>query len=268
MVRMSKRFVTYTALSILILGGLFAGLFTGAIQKSLTLPMVEAMMQMGTTRNQARTMAKIVPTATATTQTQVAANLLAQDTFQRANQALWGTASDGRQWGGDANTQQAFSIVGAAGQIAQSQGTLNAVLGPINTNTDVLMSGMVNQFGDGVNFGCVLRWTNGNNFYKALLNGSNLTIIKQVKGQGAQVATVPFKAQGGVVYSIDFRAIGAMLFASAWRSGTTRPANWMIVTTDNSLLSGQAGIRVVVQTATVVNITAFTASLATMGDMS
>ncbi len=264
---MSKRFITFTALSILILSGLFAGLFTAAIQKSLTLPMVQAMMQMSTARNQARAVAKIVPTATPTAQTQVAANLLAQDTFQRANQALWGTASDGRLWGGDANTQQAFSIAGTSGQVAHSQGTLNAVLGPINTNTEVLMSGMVNQFGNGVNFGSVLRWSNTNNFYKALLDGSNLTIIKQVKGQSAHIATVPFKAQGGVLYNIDFRAVGAMLFVSAWRSGTTQPTNWMIVTTDNSLLSGQAGIRVVVEDATVVNITAFTASLATLKDM-
>ncbi|TME05669.1 MAG: hypothetical protein E6I80_16330 [Chloroflexi bacterium] len=34
------------------------------------------------------------------------ANKLA-DTFQRANQSLWGTASDGQTWGGDANSRNA-----------------------------------------------------------------------------------------------------------------------------------------------------------------
>ncbi len=32
---------------------------------------------------------------------------LAQDTFQRANQTYWGTASDGQKWGGDANSSHA-----------------------------------------------------------------------------------------------------------------------------------------------------------------
>ena len=34
------------------------------------------------------------------------------DTFQRANQSLWGKASDGQTWGGDANSQGVFSIAG------------------------------------------------------------------------------------------------------------------------------------------------------------
>src|SRR5207249_8070959 len=36
-------------------------------------------------------------------------SILAQDTFQRPNQAHWGAASDGQTWGGDANTLSVFS---------------------------------------------------------------------------------------------------------------------------------------------------------------
>ncbi len=43
-------------------------------------------------------------------------SILAQDTFQRPNQALWGTASDGHTWGGDANTVSVFSIVNTTGR--------------------------------------------------------------------------------------------------------------------------------------------------------
>src|SRR5581483_3335689 len=41
----------------------------------------------------------------------VMGSVLARDTFQRANQASWGTASDGHAWQSDANTSPAFSIV-------------------------------------------------------------------------------------------------------------------------------------------------------------
>src|SRR5436305_7320594 len=45
---------------------------------------------------------------------------IAQDTFQRANQSLWGVSSDGHLWSGDANTSKDFSINGNVGQIKQS----------------------------------------------------------------------------------------------------------------------------------------------------
>jgi hypothetical protein len=47
-----------------------------------------------------------------------AANPVAEDTFQRADQPFWGTASDGQRWMGDAQISQSFSIAGGAGQIA------------------------------------------------------------------------------------------------------------------------------------------------------
>src|SRR6266487_3722701 len=46
------------------------------------------------------------PTSTPTpTPTPAPGATLGTDTFQRANQSLWGTASDGQTWGGDANSQ-------------------------------------------------------------------------------------------------------------------------------------------------------------------
>ncbi|HEY6542306.1 MAG TPA: hypothetical protein VIZ18_15285, partial [Ktedonobacteraceae bacterium] len=49
-------------------------------------------------------------TTTTPTPTPSPGSTLGSDTFQRANQSLWGNASDGQTWGGDANTQKVFSI--------------------------------------------------------------------------------------------------------------------------------------------------------------
>jgi len=77
---------------------------------------------------------------------------------------------------------------------------------------------------------------------------------------------VPFQAQDGTMYSLRFQAIGAMLFAKAWPVGTTEPTNWMLNITDTTLTTGQAGIRVLLQKATVATITSFLVTPATMGN--
>jgi len=93
---------------------------------------------------------------------------LAQDTFHRPNQSLWGTASDGHVWGGEANTSTLFSITNNAGQVANGTGPHDAVLGPTAANAEVLFAGSVNTF-SGANMGAVLRWTDTNNWYKAYI---------------------------------------------------------------------------------------------------
>src|SRR6266516_4634762 len=64
----------------------------------------------------------LTPTAT-TTATPGPGATLATDTFQRANQSFWGTASDGQTWGGDANSQAVFSTSGNAGRISNTVST-------------------------------------------------------------------------------------------------------------------------------------------------
>jgi len=71
---------------------------------------------------------------------------LAQDTFQRPNQALWGMASDGHTWSGDANTVSVFSILNHTGQISNENGIFNAVLGSTATDAEVLFSGSISSF--------------------------------------------------------------------------------------------------------------------------
>ena len=262
-----NRRITLTSLLVgLIIVGLIAGFFTGSIQNALSAPMVR---MMGGTGNAAP---KAVQAAPQPARPQPVAatpvvNTLAQDTFRRQNQQLWGTATDGRMWQGDANTANAFSIANGAGQIANKQGTLNALLGLPGTNMEVTVSGSLNQFNNGlVNLGAVLRWTDDNDWYKVLIDGTHVSILKRFKGVTTTLATVPFQAQGGTMYSLRFRAIGAMLFARAWQVGTPEPQNWMLNVTDTRLTTGQAGVRVLLQNRSVVNITAFNVLPATLGN--
>jgi hypothetical protein len=194
------------------------------------------------------------PTSTSTpTPTPTSGTPLGTDTFQRANQALWGTASDGQKWGGDANTVSAFSISGNAGLVKNTGGnSYSAVLGPSATDAEVFASGSLSVFSNS-NFGDVLRWTNGNNWYKAFIDGASLIIQKKVNGTTTILASVPFKATAGTSYTIHFRVVGTTLTANVWASSGTEPSGWMVTASDSSLTAGFCGMRFLTQggTATV-----------------
>src|SRR5205807_4649740 len=131
-------------------------------------------------------------------------------------QALWGTASDGQAWGGDANTSAVFSISGDAGLVTNTGSTsYSAVLGSTATDAEVYATGSLSSFTNS-NFGNVLRWTDGNNWYKAFLDGSHLIIQKKVSGTTTTLASVPFTATAGSSYTIHFRVVGVTLTANAW----------------------------------------------------
>lgn len=183
---------------------------------------------------------------------------LAQDTFQRANQKYWGTASDGQKWGGDANSNGVFSISNNTGVLTGSSSALNAVLGPAAANAEVLVTGSTNKFSSS-NIGTVLRWKDTNNWYKAYIDGSNLVVQKRVNGSFTTLKTFKFAAVGGTSYTIRFSAVGSTLSAKVWQTGTTEPSNWMISVNDTSLTSGSCGLRIQMQSGITTTITSFQA---------
>jgi len=186
---------------------------------------------------------------------------LAKDTFQRANQTFWGTASDGHTWGGDANNINVFSIVGNTGQVANGSTSYSAVLGPTTTNAEILFSGSLSSFnGTGTNIGGVLRWIDGNNWYKAYIDGSNLVVQKKINGSTTILGTAPFSPKAGTSYTLRFRVSGSTLSAKVWQTGSTEPTSWMVTATDSSLQSGFCGLRVLVQTGVVATYTSFQAT--------
>ena len=256
---MNGRLLIVTLLVMLVIGGLFAGLFAGSIERTLMVPAPR--LATPTTMIKQSVKVQVTPTMPG----QMPANPIAQDTFQRQNQALWGTSSDTNRWNGDANNpndQAIFSIVNQSGQIANRQGTFNALLGPTTTDADVTISAQINAFTGNTNLGVVLRWQDANNWYKALIDGTRLRMLRNLQGTTDTLGSVPFNAQGGSLYNLRFRALGAMLLAKVWLAGTQQPTAWMIVTSDRSLNTGQSGIRVVMLRNTIVTVKSFQDTMA------
>src|SRR3989440_5392067 len=96
------------------------------------------------------TTATATPTGTPTstpTPTPTSGTTLATDTFQRANQSLWGTASDGQTWGGDANNHSVFSLSGKTAALPNSSATgYRPLLEPTATNTQEYRTGSLRPF--------------------------------------------------------------------------------------------------------------------------
>ncbi len=199
------------------------------------------------------------PTSTSTsTPTPPLGSGLGTDSFQRANQSLWGTASDGQTWGGDANSQSVFSISGNTGRVSNTGGTsYSAVLGPMASNAEVYATGSMSSFANS-NFGDVLRWADGNNWYKAYIDGKSLFIQKKVNGVTTILASVPFTATAGTSYTIHFRVVGSTLTANVWASSGPEPGGWMVMASDSTLTSGYRGMRFLTQGGTAA-VTSFLA---------
>jgi hypothetical protein len=201
----------------------------------------------------------VTPTVTpTTTPTPTPGTVVGQDNFQRGNQSLWGTASDGQSWSGDANTSNVFSINGNTGQIANGNTSYNAVLGPMAANADVVVSGSVSNFSN-ANLGAVLRWTDTTNWYKAYIDGKNLVIQSRINGTATTLKSVAFTASANTSYTIHFRAVGTTLTANVWKTGATEPSGWMASATNSSLPTGQCGVRAQVSSGVTVKITSFKA---------
>lgn len=257
---MNARGPWLTLLVLCVVGGLIAAIFTPAIAATLTLPPTSGAVQAATPAHP-----RLTPTATrgaAQAQPTPVVNgltVLARDTFQRPDQSFWGSSSDGRMWGGDANANPAFSIKNRAGQVAGASGPLQAVLNVTNPDAEILFSGSASRFdanGD-VNLGGVLRWQDPGNWYKVLINGSILQLLKSVHGKVTALGSVPFRAQGNTNYSIRFRVLGSNLFARAWPGDRAEPASWTLVIIDTQLTSGISGIRVLLAPGAVIRVTSF-----------
>ena len=213
-----------------------------------------------TPKTTATVTATATPKATATaTATVTPGATLGQDTFQRANQSLWGKASDGHIWGGDANTATVFSIAANHGLVANGTMSYSAVLGSTSANAEVVLTGSISTFASN-NFGAVLRWTDGNNWYKAYIDGTSLIIQKKVSGSTTILAQQPFAASAATAYSIHFRVVGTTLSVNVWAAGTTEPSGWMATATDSTFTSGYAGLRMQVLGSSTLSISAFKAT--------
>lgn len=253
------RVICLSLLVACILGGLAAALFAPTLAATLSVPPVS---QASTSPGADPVQSPVGQSPAATAQSTPLASgvtVLAQDTFQRPDQPFWGQASDGQIWSGDANTSSLFSIARNAGQISGGSGTVQAIMSVSSQDAELLVSGTVNQFNTRgtTNLGGVLRWQDAQNWYKVLVDGSKLQLLKSVQGNVSVLATQPFNAVGGTAYSLRFRVLGSYLFAKAWPSAQAEPTNWMIQAIDTSLRVGSGGIRVLLAGGAVIRVNSF-----------
>ena len=196
--------------------------------------------------------------------TQPIANMVARDTFHRPDQTFWGTASDGQKWGGQANVSSEFTIAGGFGQInriANGQSLYTATLGPAITDTELLVNASLNTFKSS-HIGVALRWQDDQNYYKVLIDQSQLRLFKRVNNKTSTLKTIPFAAQANTPYTIRFRVVGTTLQAKAWQTGSTEPATWMAAATDTSFQTGLGGLRPQLDQNVTLQVSLFTLSMA------
>jgi hypothetical protein len=191
-------------------------------------------------------------------QTGPAARVLAADSFQRANQPYWGTASDGHRWLADANSLHYFAILEHAGVITAPAHplTCTALLGPGAANVDLTFSASLSHYGPSL-LGAVLRWSDPGDFYLLYLDGQNLGLLRAMDGMLTPLQVVAFPARADAFYTFRFRAVGAQLFAMVWPSGQPALDEWQIALTDGALRTGQAGLHIFTQSSSRVSVTAF-----------
>ena len=131
------------------------------------------------------------------------------------------------------------------------------MLGPTATKAEVYATASLSSFSSS-NFGAVLRWTDGNNWYKAFIDGTSLILQKKVNGVTTILASVPFSATAGTSYTIHFRVVGSTLTANVWATSGSEPSGWMVTASDSTFTSGYCGMRFLTQggTATVTSFQA------------
>ncbi|HSW87687.1 MAG TPA: SdrD B-like domain-containing protein, partial [Candidatus Saccharimonadales bacterium] len=202
--------------------------------------------------------------------------IVAQDTYTRANQTFWGTASDGQTYlGTDANLLNIFTINGNRGQVVGdgSGNTYNAIFGPTVTDAQVIATGIMNTTYQDSNFGPTIRWNDTNNFYKVFIGsadkpefgwayfttGTYVLLIKRVGSTYTVLDYTPMTLNPGTSYTIKFEAIGSTLQGKAWQTGSAEPAAWMVSATDTSFTSGRVGLRTVDNNGAVARMSSFIA---------
>jgi len=248
---------------LMVLVSTISAFFSPSIQAALMIPATPGNRSNTNTALTTQPTMNAPKTGSMPSPTAMTASVLAQDTFQRNNQRLWGTASDGQTWGGNANSSQSFAIDGQTGFVGNVQGVFDAILGPRTTDADVTFSGSLTFFGNGSsNIGSLLRWMDTNNWYKAYLDGTQLILLKKVAGNLTRLNMVVFPTQSNKEYTLRFRVVGSMLMAKAWLTDQAEPSTWMVTANDTSLTAGFGGLRVVVQKGVVARIHMFTEMVA------
>jgi hypothetical protein len=176
----------------------------------------------------------------------------AQDTFTRANQSGFGTASDGETW--TANGPGTLSVASNEGVVVSVSSDTHVQLGS-QTGSDVvvLCRLAVASVGDVAGVACRYATAGGVSCYKLLWYGGNIHINKEITGTITEMTSVAFAMTPGTFYWFKLRAVGSALAGKAWLSGTAEPSSFTTTTADNAITS-IGGVAILANTATSTGI--------------
>lgn len=166
--------------------------------------------------------------------------ILAQDTFIRANQSGWGTASDGESWSssGASSTQ---SITSNEGVIAATGGsdTHNQLGTQTADDQDILCRIAINNASDVTGIQARFSTSGGFTAYKLLYYSNDLHINKVYLGTNTPLVSYGgYTLTLGTFYWFRLRCVGNSIAAMIWPDGGASPPNWLMALTDVSIPSG------------------------------
>ena len=162
-------------------------------------------------------------TGTASSVVNVASGVLAQDTFTRANQTTWGTASNGMSW---SPSSSAMSIAANEGVISNTASSLFATLGT-GTTTDAngLVRFSVASTSDTA--GIALRMQSNGNVYLGRYDGAgHLQFEYRIGSTWTHVSLVSFVPTVNAFYWLRFQVQGTNVSMKVWAYGTAEPSAW------------------------------------------
>lgn len=186
------------------------------------------------------------------------AYVLATDTFTRADQSGWGTASDGETWiAKDANAT--FSIASNRGKATTWSGSsAHIVLGGIaGYDMDMKVRFSVSAASNDAVF-FIARWKDLNNLYYIGFVQNQLSLRKIVASTTTTVLNVANTLSNNANYWLHVLIQGTSFKARTWQDGNAEGTTWTLSTTDSALTQGNPGFRLFGSTTEIVQVDSFT----------
>lgn len=163
-----------------------------------------------------------------------------RDTFDRGNQANWGTPDEGPIWG----THASSSILTNKGRFTSGAGGSPIVRTPTKyTDIDVVVTFQVSNT---TSWDLDIRLRDDTvNYVRGIVDVSGpvaLYIQQQVGGVGTDLATVATSVSAATDYRLRFQAEGSTLRLKFWLASATEPAAWDLTASTSWLSEGFAGL--------------------------
>jgi len=199
----------------------------------------------------------------AATATSTVTVYLVQDSFQRANQTGWGTASNGMTWSGTGSGS--LSISGHEGLVSNSTST--STFESLGSATAADVNGIVRfaSTNGSEMAGMILRGQPNGNMDLVRYNGSG-QLAFMVKSGGSWIVNqsiAAFTASAGTFYWLRFEVQGSNVYVKVWPSGATEPSAWSWSGTSSTITSaGSMGLYAYASTGTSVEFDSFSVAQA------